>query len=108
MSTQKLNLEDLNVETFSTSPDEASSEPGTVRGYASNYVGCTDMCNDSYGGCSGAGCTGETICETCDGCNTLSCGYYTGCDVLPTCDTCDTQFTADDTPRCNEQGTWAL
>lgn len=107
MKTRKLDLADLKVDSFETTP-QAPADGGTVRG--NTGIGCTDLCNDSYGGCSGAGCTGETICESCDGCNTASCGYNTGCDVLVTCDdaaACDT-FTDGGGLKCNGQGTWPL
>ncbi|MEM7584070.1 MAG: hypothetical protein AAF560_11855 [Acidobacteriota bacterium] len=66
MKKLKLDLDDLEVESFQTTPDTGDSEEGTVYGYLSFGPGNT--CDN--------GCTGNTACRVCTNqtlCNQNTC-----------------------------------
>jgi hypothetical protein len=102
MGKLKLNLDDLKVKSFDTSPPAIGSA-GTVRGQTINDSGCTDCCGTAGYGCqSGDGCTGGSITdygscgESCNGtCNTC---YDLTCEVG--CPTAAIECTAYNTCYC--------
>ncbi len=76
MKKLKLDLDDLEVESFQTTPDAGDSQEGTVYGYLSFGPGNT--CD--------AGCTGNTACRVCT--NHTLCGQNTcgaGCTDHTNC-----------------------
>lgn len=92
---KKLILEEIRVESFSTT--RADANPGTVQGYASTFVYCSD-CNCGvgtgpscqYGTCDPRNCGTESLGdETCD----YTCGDNYGCATVD--------------PRCTYGGVYA-
>jgi hypothetical protein len=106
MKKLKLDLDDLRVDSFDTTPAAAAGERGTVHGqYPETYRGCNtdeETCDSCFGSCGdtcGYSCNGTcgTCAESCNGtCNTCytNCGSCPGqwsCDpsCYSCCDTCD-------------------
>ncbi|MEM7354333.1 MAG: hypothetical protein AAF657_26240 [Acidobacteriota bacterium] len=107
MKKLKLDLDDLEVESFQTTPEAGDSEEGTVYGYLSfgpgntcddgctnntfcrvcTQLGCTAQTNCNQNTCP-AGCTDQTNCNqnTCVGCTAqTNCNQYTcaaGCQCI--------------------------
>lgn len=84
MKKLKLDLDDLEVESFQTTPDTGDSQEGTVYGYISDGpgntcdAGCTN--NTACPVCTDFGCTNHTHCNqnTCHGCTAhTNCGQNT-------------------------------
>lgn len=87
MKKLKLNLDDLKVESFATTP-EAPDRAGTVHAYDDPTPTCIDTC--------GTGCT----CDTCTMCYT--CATNCTCETV-VCGTCDTDCgTCDTCPPCHQ------
>ena len=108
MDRLKLQLEELAVESFETTPCDAARR-GTVRGHATDAL---SDCGITNCGCTGGWCQGQTYmpCEagtyaggTCDStCNQIACGCTAGGALNGTCDaSCATCNGYGDT--CNAQ-----
>ena len=82
----KLDLDDLEVESFQTTPDTGDNEEGTVYGYLSFGPGNT--CDN--------GCTNNTFCRIC----TNNCTANTNC-WQPTCENGCTANTNCNQDTCN-------
>ena len=134
MKKLKLNLDDLRVESFATTPD-ATAPPGTVFGQDTEDTICNTQCGtctcgntcgntcaNSCGQCTGGGegCGGSglgTLCGSCQswlatdpcGCWTPSCGFTycpnAGCTQYGYGDTCDYETCYGVTCTCNCGGT---
>lgn len=119
MGKLKLNLEDLKVESFATTPD-ARARRGTVFGQTHlpdcNTQGCTEGCtmaNDTCigptcgescagWGCGSAPCTQEQTCpDTCNHGATYACATVTDCNCFTNGYTCDDTCTSQGCTACN-------
>ena len=100
----KLNLDELQVESFDTTPERSRKAAGTVQGFGLDTVeiiscvfpcGGSDTCGGSCGGtcndptcstCAGNTCEGTCGGNTCGGtCNGLTCDNTDPCASCPSC-----------------------
>lgn len=96
-SKMKLDLDELNVESFDTTPAEGQKGTGTVQGYylgTIQIISCLFACTDPTCNTCDASCGGT--CDTCD----ASCGGTCETCDGPTCGSTCGGFTCDDTDPC--------
>lgn len=94
----KLNLDELDVESFDPMPAEEGNAPGTLRGYLGTQepftcdsceeetCGGTCTCDPSCGGTCTCGTSCGGTCNTCGStCGGLTCDSTDPCNTCPSC-----------------------